>query len=231
MKKFPQVLAFLFVVITVGRVASFMRDGLHIGFVSYFFAVGVAVGVYVSAFYLRFKQTKKQAFISLVFFMLIDLWFNEFELIRVLSSVEMVSTESNFLGFNQSQITNGLHVSALVFGAFPTVAGALLGWLQSGAERVTISRHDGNFIFALPSIAEISKGLFDTVSETSKLLPAPKTQQAEKYNSSVSGLRWNRLTKKQKEVIAKNEPLQISGIFKVSARRARMWKQKILNGQ
>lgn len=137
MKKAPGRLALFMILISIGRVAAYVAEGLHVGFSGYLFAIGLAYGVYLSFYYLQWKETRLPAIAGVAIFTLADLWFNEFELIRILSSKELVMESGNFLGIEAKYLEIGMQISALTFGAAPTLAAAVLGWLQSGADKLS----------------------------------------------------------------------------------------------
>lgn len=245
MRKTPQFLAFLFILITIGRVAAFIEFGLHVGWTAKIFAVALAVGVYVTAYFLRYKETRIPAGIGLAFFTIMDLWFNEFELIRVLSAVSMVAPESNFMNWDAEKLHFALQVSALAFGAFPTIAAGVLGWLQAGADRVaTLKTRRINLPFAVAFAAKIQSWIPET-TDTVKITRPGGNQGAE--SAVIDGTeisapqlpsrssRWERLTENDKADIAANSVFWIIQKYgfsgKGAPRKARMWKQWVREGK
>lgn len=234
MRKLPSRLAAFFILITIFRVASFAVLGLNIGPLGYAFAVGLAAGVYACAYFIRFKETKIPAAIGLAIFVAVDLWFNEFELIRSLSTQQLLAPEADFLGMNHSAIVKGMQVSAVIYGAFPTIAAAVLGWMQSGAEKVAslkVRHWFGKFGVA---IAARFESWFPETSDTRKghvvdaeVLP----DGSGNGNTAIVKARWESLSAGQKAEIAGKSDAAIIALYGGSVRRARMWRQWAREGK
>lgn len=237
MRQNPQRLALFFIAITIARVAFFVALGLQVGWMGYAFAVGLAAGVYVSAYFLRFKETKWAALTSLTVFMLTDLWFNEFENIRTVSTAQLINDDANFMSIDATTIRYSMQFSALVFGAFPTLAAALLGWLQSGVERVQVLKTRSWFgkfgvgIMAkfesyFPEIEDKHNSAVQISTVTNgKLLP-------ESGNNGNRGKeRWEEISAEKRAEFPSLSVGQMVALYGGTPRRARMWKQWVKEGK
>lgn len=234
MRNAPFRLAVVFLLITIERVALFTSLGLKVGWTGWVFGLGLPLGVYVSAFFLRYKETRWPGITMTGFFMLFDLWFNEGELIRSLSSADLVPPDSNFLGMGAAELTNLMQISALAFGAFPTIAAAGLGWLQSGAERVAVLRTRSWFgKFGLAIGARVSSWFPETEEkrqvEGRVLVEMPDGSGNRQI--SAGKVRWDTLSAGQKVEIAALPDAQIIALYGGSRRRARMWRQWAKEGK
>lgn len=159
MKNAPYNLSAFFIVITIVRVAVFVVTGLNLGPLGYAFAVGIAAGVYVSSYYLQFKETKGRALAGLALFLLADLWFNVFEVVRSTSTAQLVPPEANFLGLPSESLRTGMQWSAIAFGILPTLAAAILGWLQGGVSQVKSLNRPGPAARIVAAIARMLAGI------------------------------------------------------------------------
>lgn len=228
-------LAFFFILITITRVAMFVAYGLQIGWMGYAFAVGLAAGVYLTAYFLRFKETKTAAGIALTFFLIADLWFNEFENIRTVSVSTLIDANANFMNFDAETIRYGMQFSALVFGAFPTIAAALLGWLQSGAERVQVLRHRNWFGKLGTSLSKAIEASFPEVSDVARVRPVISVESVENSTKQLPlqnrKVRWNDIPKEQRSQFPNMTDEQIVLRYGGTTRRARMWRQWVREGK
>lgn len=232
MRNNPSRLAFFFIVITVTRVALFAVSGLQVGWMGYAFAVGLAAGVYLFAYFLRFEESRVPAAIGLVFFLVADMWFNEFENVRTLSTMSLISSDANFLGIDPQSLRYGMQVSALVFGAFPTVAAALLGWLQAGAERVKVLRTRNWFGKLGVAFGLKLEQFFPEVSDVSSHRPAiaaAKPEISAVSDGEITALsrkvRWEEISSAERSQFPDMSDSQIVTRYGGSIRRARMWRQ------
>lgn len=234
MRKLPSRLAAFFILITISRVAAFAVLGLKLGPLGYAFAVGLAVGVYVTAYFARFKETKWISLIMLALFMSADLWFNEFELIRLLSTLDLISPDANFLELDHAALVRGMQISAIAYGAFPTIAAAGLGWLQSGADKVAslkVRRWFGKFGLAIAARIET---WFPETSDSGVTISAGRVDFpaiSGNGNTAMVKARWNELSASAKVEIAGKSEAAILAMYGGSARRARMWKQWAREGK
>ena len=130
MRKLPTILAGLFLIITLTRVAALAADGMGAGLLGWAFAAGLGAAVYVSAYYTRVsgldrngdedrrsKSVRRAAMVSLVLFAAVDGLFNLAEVLRSLTDPTLIA-------------------AAWVYGLFPTLAAGLLGWLQGHVDRL-----------------------------------------------------------------------------------------------
>jgi hypothetical protein len=118
-KRLPLLLVGLFLAITLARVASYTSREMSAGYLGWVYSVGLGVAVYASAYWTRNATTRKAAVVSLVFFVLVDALFN----------------------FSEVWLTASLHhpltiAGAAVYGLFPTLATALLGWMQTSIAKL-----------------------------------------------------------------------------------------------
>jgi hypothetical protein len=109
-----------------------VASGFGAGVLGWMFSVGMGVAVFVTSYYSRVaisakdgKEDKRSirvrtiAMTGLLFFVVIDGYFNVVEVLRTL-------------------LIPDLYYPALVYGAFPTVAAALLGILQGYVDRLPV---------------------------------------------------------------------------------------------
>lgn len=163
MKKLPLILSALFLMITLARVAAFVSDDLNAGLLGWIFSIGLGVSVFAWAYWTRVKTTRIAALVGLLFFIAVDATFNMIEVWTSITSVDPL-----------------IRGAALVYGAFPTVAVALAGWLTS---RIALSdRASGheNIIDAIIRRGERTVSAWadhgsDKVSDN----PIPETQASE----------------------------------------------------
>lgn len=126
MKKVPYLLALGFIGITIIRVSRFVSDGsLAWSFIGILFAIMLALSVFTSSYFTGYVKTRKSAFIALCFFVLIDGYFNFIE--TLVWSVE-VGRWDFAIQFGSIEMHIYRFADA-IYGLFPTIAAALLGWL------------------------------------------------------------------------------------------------------
>ena len=133
MKRLPLILGLIFISVTVHRVAVFSGGGFN----GWAVALALAVGVFLSAYFSEMKTTSKPALVALVAFVIVDGLFNVSEVLRW--SVE-VGRWNFYLEFSEGF---GIYIYRLadpLYGIFPTIAAAMLGWLSKSAERMIVSR-------------------------------------------------------------------------------------------
>jgi 4-amino-4-deoxy-L-arabinose transferase-like glycosyltransferase len=119
MKRLPLILSALFLAITLARVASFAQHELKAGPLGWVFSIALGVAVYASAYWTRIPSTRKQAAAALVLFIAIDAYMN-FTHVWLSADTE------------QPLVAGG----AVLYGLFPTLAVALLGWLSGAISRL-----------------------------------------------------------------------------------------------
>lgn len=234
MRKSPQRLAFLLIAITITRVALLVVFGMKVGPLGYVFAVAVAAGVYVGAYFLRFKETRWAAFLTLILFAGADLFFNVLESVRSLSTEALVATDANFIGIGAEDLRHLFQRAALVFAAFPTIAAASLGWLQSGAERVAVLKSRAWFgKFGVAIMARMEKVLPEiedraaNMPGATRILPASSAQPV----LEAGKIRWEDLLASDKDFVAAHSTRQIVAQYGISDRTARNWKSRITAGE
>ena len=115
MRRLPILLSGLFLAITLARVAEFSSQRMGAGVLGWLFAVGLGTAVYTASYWTRTATTRRQAMTALVFFVGVDAYFNFADVwLSADTSISLVA------------------VGAVLYGLFPTLATALLGWM-SGA--------------------------------------------------------------------------------------------------
>jgi hypothetical protein len=83
------------------------------------FSIGLGVAVYAAAYWTRVASTRKQAGAALILFIFIDAFFNFAHVwLSADVSVPLIS------------------IGAILYGLFPTLAVALLGWLSGAISRL-----------------------------------------------------------------------------------------------
>lgn len=131
----PRYLGAIFILLTVSRVAQFSGGG----FQAWVFSLGLALAVFVSAYYTGYKGTRRVAWPILILVLAVDLAFNFTEVIRWSTTEgrwdEWVQVTEDW-GFWLYRIPDGL------FGATPTLASAMLGILYQRVG-VTFKRSSG----------------------------------------------------------------------------------------
>ena len=143
MKKMPMVLAGMFIAITLVRVAALAAEGFQAGALGWLFSAGLGAGIFISSYYSRVsatgkdgeedrrsKQTRDMALISMILFVAVDGYFNIMEVQRSLQD-------------------ETLRIAAVLYGAFPTLAAALLGGLQGRVDRLPHPPQKASVSFAL----------------------------------------------------------------------------------
>lgn len=142
MRKAAQYLAIFFIVTQVDRVANFIHlyqpvDTLFYVLLSYGQSIGLAIGVYLSFFFVRQPKVKWAAAAGIVVFGLTDLFLNEFALIRTVSAKSLIEANSSFVWIPAEYLQVANQIVALAYGVLPTLASAILGWIQGGVDKLT----------------------------------------------------------------------------------------------
>lgn len=238
MRNNPSRLAMFFIAITIARVAAFAVTGLQIGWLGYALAIGLACGVYVAAYFLPFAETKWPVVFALLLFLFSDLWFNEFETIRTVSTMTLVDDKANFLGWDANTIRRMMQVSALLYGALPTLAAAVLGWLQSKAERVKVLRQRTWFGKVGLAFAARIENAFPVVEDVASHPAAIQTAKSEisgylpGENTGIPRkVRWEEIPVAERDEFPALSDSEIVHRYGGSVRRARMWRQWIREGK
>lgn len=144
MRKFAQYLAIFFVITQVDRVANFIHlyqpaDTLFYVLLSYGQSIGLAIGVYLSFFFVRQPKVKWAAVAGIIVFGGADLFFNEFALIRTVSAKALIEADSSFVWIPAETLQVANQIVAIAYGVLPTLASAILGWIQGGVDKLTDS--------------------------------------------------------------------------------------------
>ena len=241
MRRAPQYLTYFFIVISVQRVAEYIASSLHVAWMGWPFAFGIAFGVYVGMWYRGEAQTEKAARNAAWMFILVDLVFNEFELISELSATQLVPPTSNFLGIGQAYLTYGMQISALLFGAIPTLAIAFLGRLQNAA--------DGYWKGKITNVQRVKNSLTKMFSEFTGAIAikfegyaSGFIKNAQSQGTSVPVVdgqvvtpatpkRWKQLTADDVSYISANGRGQVMAHFGISDGAAGNWKADIAAGK
>lgn len=142
MRKAAQYLAVFFVITQVDRVANFIHlyqpaDTLFYVLLSYGQSIGLAIGVYLSFFFVRQPKVRRAAIVGIIVFGGADLFFNEFALIRTVSAKALIEADSSFVWISAEYLQVANQIVALAYGVLPTLASAILGWIQGGVDRLT----------------------------------------------------------------------------------------------
>jgi hypothetical protein len=142
MRKAAQYLAVFFIITQVDRVANFIHlyqpaDNLFYVLLSYGQSLGLAIGVYLSFFFVRQPKVRWAAIVGIIVFGGADLFFNEFALIRTVSAKALIEADSSFAWISAEYLQVANQIVALAYGVLPTLASAILGWIQGGVDRLT----------------------------------------------------------------------------------------------
>lgn len=133
MKRLPLILGLIFISVTVHRVALFSGGGFN----GWAVALALAIGVFLSAYFSEMKTTSKPALFALIAFVLVDGLFNVSEVLRW--SVEQGRWDFA-LKFSESASIYIYRVADPLYGIFPTLAAAMLGWLSKATEKLIVNR-------------------------------------------------------------------------------------------
>lgn len=240
MRRAPQYLTYFFIVISVQRVAEYIANSLHVSWMGWPFAFGIAFGVYVGMWYRGEPQTEKAARSAAWMFIIVDLVFNEFELISELSAKQLVPPTSNFLGIGAEWLTYGMQLSAILFGAIPTLAVAFLGRLQNSADsywkgKITNVQRVGNAFTRMlahvtGAIAFRVEGFAMKFGNNAHSQGTPVPQGDGQEFSSANPKRWKQLTAEDVQFISANGRAAIMARFGISDGAAGNWKANIAKG-
>ena len=119
MRRLPVLLVAAFLAITLARVAQFTALHMHAGVLGWLFAAGLGVAVYTASYWTRTATTRRAAGVALVFFVAADSYFN---------------FADTWLAADTS--TPLIAAGAVLYGLFPTVSVALLGWLSGSIRKL-----------------------------------------------------------------------------------------------
>ena len=119
MRRLPILLVAAFLAITLARVAQFTALHMRAGVLGWLFAAGLGVAVYTASYWTRTATTRRAAGVALVFFVAVDSYFN---------------FADTWLAADTS--TPLIAAGAVLYGLFPTVSVALLGWLSGSIRKL-----------------------------------------------------------------------------------------------
>ena len=170
MKRFPLLLGMLFITVTIRRVAHFAGgDAL-----AWTFSIALAMSVYISAYLTGWATTRRIAWVSLIFFASVDGFFNLAETLNWSVATGRWSTSVILWGQQQLFI---YRFADVLYGAFPTLAAAMLGWLAMYSEKLIARSGGGLLKRALHSLeswllADSSDGVTEDSAAKSEPEPA-----------------------------------------------------------
>lgn len=227
MKNAPFRLAAFGLLITIIRIAMFVAiidSGFGPALGNFFagaFAVFLAGSLYVASFYARYEKTRAAGLAGLVIFGIADLWFNEATVVFYTSGSNLVTPESNFLGIEADWLRSFMQITAVGFGALPTIGSVVLGFMQAGAAQV-VAVNKPNALqrigIALSKIV-VSWGVAIAVKLESS---APKdgnfTQDSTAFPDD-----WRKLSVSQKKVLARMSKTEIVAAAHIEPRSADNW--------
>jgi hypothetical protein len=230
MKKSPLALSAFFLAITVYRTAMFAADGLALDWLGMAFAVGIAVGVYVSAYFIRRRETALWAWLALPAFMLVDLAFNMLEVVRTLSTANFVPNDANFLNMSSADIRFSMQWAGIAFGMFPTLATALLGLMQGGADKIDWTNR-ASFLWQIRMAIMARFGFGNTAEQAiDGGITVTKPAAPQIISGKRGGTPKNQLTADQISALPLLDDGQIVAMYNIAPRTARKWKQDVKNG-
>lgn len=135
MRRTPAILAGIFIAITLARVASITAREFDAGILGWLYSVGLGAGVFIASYYTRTTMTGRDgkddrravlvrgsAQVTLIFFVVVDGYFNLVDVLLGISETANVMVK----------------IGGVVYGIFPTVAAALLGWMQGRVDRIPV---------------------------------------------------------------------------------------------
>lgn len=243
MKTAPYKLAFFGILITVLRIAMLIAviDGGFGAMLSKLFAgafaVFIAVGVYVSSFFVRHEKTRWAGGAGLFLFGFADLWFNEATVVYYTSSAQLIAPTSNFLGIGAGYLTYIMQATALGFGGLPTLGAAVLGWMQSGAAQVAELNRVGlaGRISAALGKAVTGWGIGIAIKLEGGKRNAERPSQYSPNNDGGNGTaivrRWSSLTAAEGAKLPQMSRGQIMALFGISDGAAGEWLRRLRSGE
>jgi len=209
-----------------------MATGLALGLVGTSLAIGNAVGVYISAYFLARLPIKRGILVALpalILFGLIDMAFNMLEVVRTLSTANFVPNNANFLNMSAADIHWAMQWAGLAVGIFPSVATALLGLLQGQAN--TLNYLDNKSFFGQIQLAILAKiGYKNTAIEADQpVIISDDQQNAPRITGKSKMIAKNSLTAEQKSALPTLTDGQIVSMYGIKPRTARKWKADVKN--
>jgi hypothetical protein len=229
MKRAPERLAFFFLAVTIYRLAFFMADGMILGWLGVALAIGTAAGVYVCAYYAFRQHTWPWALPGLAIFGLIDMAFNMLEVVRTLSTANFVPKDANFLNMSAADIRWMMQWAGIAIGIFPTVATALLGLIQSGANKMTWPQNQS--FFGQIQVAILAKFGIErpAIAANEPVIISNSTEIQPTTNGKRQMTAKGSLTAEQRAALPTLTDGQIVSMYGIKPRTARKWRQDIKN--
>lgn len=232
MKTSPGNLSLFFLAVTIFRAAIFMAIGLMLGWVGTALAIGNAVGVFVSAYFLGRLSFWRGIFVALpilAMFWFVDTAFNMLEVVRTLSTANFVPKDANFLNMSAADIRWLMQWAGLVVGIFPSLATASLGLLQSQAD--TIDFTNNKSFFGQMQLAILAKiGYKNTAPEAIQpVTMVESTFEQPRISGKTKMIAKNTLSAEQKSALPTLTDGQIVSMYGIKPRTARKWRQDIKN--
>lgn len=232
MKTSPRNLSLFFLAVTIYRTAIFMATGLALGYVGTSLAIGNAVGVYISAYFLArlsFWRGALVALPALILFGLIDMAFNMLEVVRTLSTANFVPESANFLNMSSADIHFAMQWAGLAVGIFPSVATAMLGLLQGQAN--TLDYLDNKSFFGQIQLAILAKiGYKNTAQEANQpVIITRENENSPRITGNSKMIAKSSLTAEQRSALPTLTDGQIVSMYGIKPRTARKWKADVKN--
>jgi len=209
-----------------------MSDGLALGWVGTALAIGIAVGVFVSAYFVGRFSIFYAIFValpSLALFWVVDTAFNMLEVVRTLSTANFVPTDANFLGMASADIRWAMQWAGLVVGVFPSTATALLGLLQSQANNLNYL--DNKSFFGQIQLAILARiGIEKPAVEANQpVIITGGQENAPRITGKNKMIAKTSLTAEQKSALPTLTDGQIVSMYGIKPRTARKWKSDVKN--
>ena len=232
MKTSPRNLSLFFLAVTIYRTAIFMADGLALNWVGTALAIGIAVGVYVSAYFMGRLPILRGLFMALpalALFWVVDTAFNMLEVVRTLSTANFVPANANFLSMSSEDIRWAMQWAGLVVGVFPSTATAMLGLLQGQAN--TLNYLDNKSFFGQIQLAILAKiGYKNTATEANQpVIITREPENTPRINGNSKTIAKSSLTAEQRAALPTLTDGQIVSMYGIKPRTARKWKLDVKN--
>lgn len=248
MRRSAERLALFFIITQVDRVAGYIHlfqpaDTLFYYLLSYGIAIGLAYGVYTSFFYVRQPKVKWASISGIILFGGFDLLFNELALIRTASMKTLISSTSSFVWIDAEYLQVAIQASVIAYGILPTLASAVLGWMQGGADKVTDAEF-GRITVWMRMGKAVSK-IFDSLalqfafriegigSKLSRLdndSPQEVTPINAEFTQSATPKRWNDLSREDVVFVQVAGRKAIQAKYGISNGSAGNWKASVKSG-
>jgi hypothetical protein len=177
MRKSPTILAMIFILITLVRVAEFSDRRMQAGLLGWLFSIALGAGVYFFAWFTREHISKAEgtdkrsvtvqrwSWGGLAFFVVVDGIFNGAEV---------------WLSVNPQ--TTLMIVTTVIYGVFPTLAAAALGALQGHVDRLPVPPPSKNAV--IPAIRRL------IASKINGLITEPPVVTSEPQRKEIKVFRY-----------------------------------------